>query len=884
MSRAFVLLGLLWAPVVPSLAQQASLSTLTVPPPASARRALTALRVSGGPVLDGRLDDSVWAAADIAGQFTQFQPNPGAPAAQRTVVRILYDDDAVYVGARLYDTAPDSIVGRLARRDEAAFSDWFQVLLDSYYDRRTAFAFTVNPRGVKSDKQYSEDVREDPGWDAVWEVATAIDRDGWVAELRIPLSQLRFSAGAGGERSWGINFRRYVARTDELSDWAPVPRGAGALVSAAGDLNGLRDLRPARRIEIQPYVLAGLRRAPGAADDPFYRATATTSTAGADLRYGVTSDLTLSLTVNPDFGQVEADPSVVNLSGFETFFPERRPFFMEGAEIFRPVFPEFPAVFHTRRVGRAPQGALPDDAAFGSVPEATTILAAGKLTGKTAGGWSVGLFDALTGAEGGRYVDPEGRFATAPVEPTTNYGAWRLARDFGRGTSAVGLLATTVHRALPATGELDFLPATAYVVGTDGLHRFGGGRYQVAGSLFGSRLAGSAEAIDRVQRSAVHRANRPDAPQFGYDSAATALLGYAASVNLQKLQGHWRFSLEGRARSPGFEANDLGFLGRADQISGFGHGWYDAFRPGRLLRRWRVDLASWSNWTYGGERLWNGLETWGEAQFHNRWTVAGGLGHDFPRWDVDALRGGPAVRADGRWWRWLRLFTDENRSVSAAGGGWYDHAPASGDWQLQADAQLDLRPSDRLSLSLGPSYARTVNPWQFVTNRTAGGDAHYVRGRLAQSTAALTLRAGYTFTPELSLQVYAQPFISAGSYRDFARVTTPAAAAFADRFTPYSDAQLGYDAAAGAYQVDANADGVPDFSFGDPDFTVRELRSNVVLRWEYRPGSTLFLVWSQGRSMSDGGGRLRLGPDLGDLLRAPGTNTLTVKASYWLGR
>jgi hypothetical protein len=863
---------------------QASIESPPAPPPAPpARRMLEALRIAVGPTIDGRLDDSVWAGAEIATEFSQFSPNPGAPATQRTVVRLLYDDAAVYVGARLYDTAPDSIVGRLARRDETAFSDWFQVVLDSYFDRRTAFAFTVNPRGVKSDTQYSEDVRQDPGWDAVWDVATAMDAEGWAAEFRIPLSQLRFSAGAGGERTWGINFRRYLARTDETSDWSPVPGGAGAFVSAAGDLSGLRGLRPARRLEIQPYLLAGLRRAPGDAADPFYRSTAATSTAGADLRYGVTPDLTLSLTVNPDFGQVEADPSVVNLSGFETFFPERRPFFVEGAEIFRPAFPEFPAMFHTRRVGRAPQGSAPGDAAFAAAPDATTILAAAKLTGKTSSGWSIGLFDAVTGSEHARFADETGTLNAAPVEPATNYAAWRVARDFRRGASVVGAMGTMVHRSLPASGELDFLASTAYVAGADGLHRFGGGQYQISGSFFGSRVAGSAAALDRVQRSPVHRANRPDAGHAGYDPTATVLSGYAASVLVQKRQGHWRFALDARARSPGFEANDLGFLGRADQISSFGHGWYDGYRPGKLLRRWRADVAAWTNWTYGGERLWNGAETWGEAQFHNRWTVAGGLGHDLPRWDVDALRGGPAIRADARWWRWLRVFTDENRAVSASGGGWYDSEPVTDGWSAQADAQISVRPSDRLSFSLAPSFTRAINPWQFVANRSAGPESHYVRGRLSQSTAALTIRAGYTFTPELSLQVYAQPFISAGDYHGFSRVADPTAPGYPERFTAYGD-ELTYDAEAGLYRVDADRDGTQDFGFADPDFTFRELRSNAVLRWEYRPGSTLFVVWSQGRSLQDGGGRLRLGPDLGDLLGAAGTNVLTVKASYWIGR
>jgi Domain of unknown function (DUF5916)/Carbohydrate family 9 binding domain-like len=874
-----LLLGL----IQPAVAQQALKGVAPRPPAVAAPLRITAFRVSGGIAIDGRLDEPAWANAEVATNFVQFAPNAGAPASQRTVVRVLYDDAAVYVGARMFDTAPDSIIARLSRRDEPSVSDWLHVVIDSYFDRRTAFVFAVNPRGVKVDTQYSEDVNGDVGWDAVWDVATSVDSAGWVAEFRIPLSQLRFSGGGRGERVWGVNFRRYLARRDETDDWSPVPGSGGAFVSRAGELHGLRDLAPRRRLEIQPYVLSGVRRAPGDPADPLNDPTAVTSAVGADLRYGITSDLTLSATFNPDFGQVEADPSVVNLSGFETFFPEKRPFFLEGAEVFRPTFPQFPAIFHSRRVGRAPQGATPDDAVYASEPDATTILGAAKLTGKTSGGWSVGLFDAVTSREQARYADATGRIGSLAVEPSTNYGAWRVARDFGRGRSVLGVLATTVHRALPATGELNFLTSSAYVAGVDGLHRFSRGRVQIAGSFFGSRVAGSAEAIDSVQQSPVHRLNRVGAPHLHYDPTRTSLQGYSANLSAENRDGRWRFYVEGRARSPGFEANDLGYLGHADQISGEAHGWYDHFQAGRLLRHWRVDADTWTNWTFGGERSWTGGEAWGEAQLLNRWTVTGGVGHDFPHVDVDALRGGPAMRADALWWRWLRVQTDPVRAVNGAIYAYYQTESGTGGWSGNLNASVELRPSDRLSLTLGPSIERLVTPWQFVTNAEVDGETQYVRGRLNQTTVSLTLRAAYTFTPTLSLQAYAQPFISAGAYADFARVVAPRATRFADRIAPYDATQIGY-ANAGSYAVDRNRDGTADFTFANPDFTFRQLRSNVVLRWEYRPGSALFAVWSSGRTLANDAGRLRLGGDFADLLSAPGTNTLTVKMSYWIGR
>lgn len=845
-------------------------------------RVIEAARVADSRItIDGHLDEAAWAATQEATDFVQFQPNPGAPASQRTVARILYDDDAIYLAARLYDSAPDSLVARLARRDEQVFSDWFAVMLDSYHDRRTGFSFAVNPRGVKVDLQYSEDVREDVGWDAVWDVATTVNAEGWTAEFRIPLSQLRFSAGAP---TWGLNFRRAIARLDEISDWSPVPRGGTTFVSAAGELSGLDDLRPRRRLEIQPYVLSGVRGAPGDAADPFYHPTERTGTTGADLKFGVTSDLTLALTLNPDFGQVEADPSVVNLSGFETFLPERRPFFLEGAEILRPTFPQFPAMFHSRRIGRAPQGSVPGAAVYADVPGATTILGAAKLTGKMAGGWSVGAFDAVTGAEHAPFVDALGSRGAVMVEPLTNYGVFRFARDLRRGQSVLGVLGTMTNRALPASGELNFLPAAAYVVGVDGLHRFASGRYEIAGSVIGSQVLGDTSAIDRMQRSPVHRLDRLDATHLSYDPARTSLAGYSANASIQKRTGHWRFYADTRARSPGFETNDLGFLGRADQVSSMAHVWYDQYRQGRLFRSWQLHVSSWANWSFGGERQWTGVGLWANGQLRNYWTIMGGTDHNFSHLDLDALRGGPALRADARWWRWLRLESDPRRAITVNAGVWRETEAGTSGGTAGADGEIGLRPSNQLSFSLGPSFNRDVTMNQFVTNVTTGNDVKYVRARLTQSTASLTLRAGFTFTPTLSLQVYGQPFVSAGAYSGFGQITNPKGASLAERFAPYTPSQLTYDDGARRYTVNADGDGVSDLGFANPDFTFRELRSNVVLRWEYRPGSTLFAVWSQGRQLADGSGRFRLERDLADLFGASGTNVFTLKLSYWIGR
>ena len=339
---------------------------------------MAAKRITGdAPLLDGRLDDASWEGADVATDFIQREPVAGKLATQRTTVRVLYDDAAMYVAMRMFDTHPHLIQAPLSRRDDANVpAEWVTVSIDGNRDRRTAYKFATTPRGVQYDALYFEDSREDNAWDAVWEVATTIDSLGWTAEFRIPLSQLRYGVSSTGETGpWGIEFGRDVSRLGEVSHWAPITPGTGRLVSFFGDLTGLDGLATPRRLEVMPYTLGRLTRVPGENSNPFYRRNDAIASAGADLKYGLTSNLTLTATINPDFGQVEADPSVVNLGSFETFFTERRPFFTEGAEIFRLTMAPELNVFYSRRVGRPPQRSIAAPAfGFADVPETARIL------------------------------------------------------------------------------------------------------------------------------------------------------------------------------------------------------------------------------------------------------------------------------------------------------------------------------------------------------------------------------------------------------------------------------------------------------------------------------------------------------------------------------
>lgn len=875
----FLAFGLLLA-ALPLGAQQRSPAATTAARSTVVRARLDAVRRTSELQLDARMDEA-WRGASVATNFIQYAPEPGAPASQRTEVRVLYDDDALWIYARMHDTEAEGIVARLGRRDGDVHSDWFRITIDSYFDRQTGFVFAVNPRGVKYDAQISQDVNEDDGWDAVWDVAVARDAEGWSAEFRIPLSQLRFAASAEAQ-TWGLNFRRYIARLDETADWAPLPSGGAAEVSQAGELAGLEGLQPGRRLEIIPYTVAGLTREPGDAANPFYQANDPTASIGADLRYGITSNLTLSLTVNPDFGQVEADPSVVNLSGFENFFPERRGFFLEGAEIFQPAYPQFPALFHSRRIGRSPQGGVPGAAEYADVPDATRILTAGKVTGR-AGGWTIGLFDAVAGREEARWIDGAGVAGTSVVEPMTNYAVGRVARDFGGGRSSVGLLASSTVRSLPDDGSLDFLTSSAWMGGVDGRHRFASGRFEVSGSLIGSQVRGTAGAIDRIQRSPVHRFNRPDADYTEYDPTATTLEGYAASGQLRTLRGNWRLRAEARLRSPGFEVNDLGFVGRSDRINTFLQLRYQQFQPGPLFRNWAVGVNQWSNYNYGGQRSWTGIDVHAWGRLQNQWFANTGFWYNLPRNDDDELRGGPALRMGAEIGQWVYVESDTRLPVSASLGFNWNKVFERDNAIYSADLGITVRPSERMDLRLGPSFTYRTEPQQFVANRDVAGTTHFVRGYITQRTAAMTVRLNYTFSPTLSLQVYGQPFVASGAYQDFTEVADPSATAYDARFTAFTTDQIAFDAAAGRYNVDLDRDGSADFGFGNPDFNFKQFRSNVVLRWEYNPGSTIFVVWSSGRTGFSNDGTFSLGRDLRDLFRTDGTNTFLVKVSYWLG-
>jgi hypothetical protein len=858
-------------------------------------RTLAAVRVIGAsPVIDGRLDDPAWASAPVQTGFTQMEPNPGEASIRRTEVRVLIDDHALYVGFRLFDD-PGLIASQLTRRDsDSGFSDWAHVLIDSYHDRRTAFRFSATPRGAKQDVLHFDDSAEDENWDAVWDVATTMDGDGWVAEFQIPLSQLRFSASGD---TWGINFAREIARIGEVSLWSPVLPTVGGLVSQSGELR-LDGLKAVRRLEILPYTVARLTAAPRDEGNPFYDRRAANGAAGADVRAGIGSNLTLTATINPDFGQVEADPSVLNLSAFETFFPDKRPFFTEGSNLFGFGIGyddnSGESLFYSRRIGRAPQRGVSVPGGWTDSPDVTTILGATKLSGRFANGWSLGLLNAVTAEERARLAQPGVPAWTEPVEPAANYLVASLGRDFRAGRSSVSFMGTAVHRRLGDGAEFAMLRNAAYTGGVKIDHRFANDTWSANGFFGGSHIRGSAQAIELVQRAGGHYYQRPDADYIQLDPTRISLSGAIAALNVFKVGGgSLRGGLGAHLRTPGLEVNDLGYQQEADQVLAYGNLRLHQFEPRGIFRNFNIGLNPSVAWTTGGEHTWTQVGSFGNYELKSFWNGGWWMGLRFPALSPGALRGGPAVWRPGSFQGSLWLNSDRRRplTLSASLNGGVERATDS--WNFNVSPAISLRPSSQLNLSVGPSFGRGRNSWQYVGQPGANGlpgDPRYLVARLDQTTVGLTTRLNYTISPELSFELYAQPYISGGDYNAFRTLGAARSRDFDQRFPLLEGPALTWDPATRRYAADTDGDGAHDVSFGSPDFNFRQMRGNAVLRWEYRPGSTVYLVWSQARTgfAAADEDAFAFNRDVGRLFNrdeafpTPVANVFLIKLSYWL--
>jgi hypothetical protein len=837
-----------------------------------------AVRTAGPVTIDGTLNDPIWRTADRVTAFVERDPTEGAQPSESSVVYVAYDDAALYIGARLYDSHPDSIVARLGRRDALTNSDRFVVYVDPYHDRRSGYYFGVDAAGTLSDGTLYNDEWNDDSWDGVWEGKVSRDPLGWTAELRIPYSQLRFIEQP--RYVWGINFRRDIARKNEQDYLVYTPKNGSGFVSRFVDLVGIERVTPPPRLELLPYTTGRAELAPRVAGDPFHDGSAVAPGLGADATIGLGSNLTLNATVNPDFGQVEVDPAVVNLSDVETFFQEKRPFFIEGSSIF-----SFghggarnywgfnwgePQFFYSRRIGRAPQGGVPAGASaessFADVPTGAHILGALKLTGKVGSSWNVGALAALTSRETAQ-VDTMGVLFQKEVEPLAYYGVFRAQKEFPEGRQGLGFISTVAARGFRDPSLRDDVNSSSFAFGTDGWTFLDHDKTWVVTGWAGlTRVAGDRARITAIQENSQHYFQQPDAAHLGVDSAATSLTGWAARVYLNKQKGNAFSNSAIGVMAPAFDVNDVGFLWRTGVVNMHVGGGYDWTKPGSVFRYVELGGALFRNYDWDGDITWSGVFHFGSVQLLNyhwlRWDLA------YNPWTVNnrRTRGGPLSLNPPGYQLDLTWQSDSRKAwVVNLNWGTYQ-AESDRNWYLSPS--LDLRPASNILLSVGPNLAHERTPVQYVETvddptATATYGKRYVFATLRQTELSAGIRLNWTYNPRLSLQLYAQPLISAGAYSDFKALARPRTFSF----DHWNDGGSSFDSTV--------------YTPPNPDFNVVSLRGNAVLRWEYRPGSTIYLVWTQSRSDNASVGDFQFGNSLSRMFGAPADNIFLVKVTYW---
>jgi hypothetical protein len=851
-------------------------------------RSISALKVATGAIrIDGVVDDDAWADAYFASNFIQRDPLEGEAPTETTEFAILYDNEYVYVAINAYDSDPGSIRSILSRRDEDTPSDWVHVSFDSYGDNRTAFEFWLNPQGVKRDLRRYDDESEDTNWDAIWEGETSVHNKGWTAEFRIPLRELRFSDQ--DNQAWGLQVYRHISRKNEDDYWTYWSKEQDGHVRHYGQLINLVNIPKQRRIYFSPYLTGKYATSQDYITEVHPDNYNALPNAGADIKVGLANNLTLDMTFNPDFGQVEADPAVLNLNDFEVFFEEKRPFFVEGSNIFAfPVdFGQRNSLFYTRRIGREPQY-YPDTDGYEDRPSSSTILAATKLSGKTASGTSVGIMNTVTAEE---YTTI--RFADLPteketIEPLTNYFVGRVQQDFREGRTTIGGIVTAVNRQLN-DDNLSFLRRDAYTGGIDFSHLFKDDTYRFQGTFAMTDVQGSHAAMIRTQRSAAHYFQRPDVKGQEVDSTATRLSGYSYKFELRQVRSpHWRWAIRTRFYSPGFEANDMGFHQYVGQYTNGGFIQYREDDPGKVIRRWNVNLNTFYNNTIVSldESNGGGGNINSNITFMNYWTINPGIFYNIRALHLNALFGGPALTIDPVLGGWIFVTSDPRKKLSLNLFTNRMHAREANITYANFDPGITWRPTEYFTFTATGHFQKAHDTWMpwigyGPVEDLQTGEERYIVATLDQTTISAELRFDLTLTPDLTIQFYGSPYFDAGIFSEDKLVMEPRSADFDTRFRTFTDADSDYDGNPLTYDLDG--DEITNFEMPeDRDFNFKQFNSNFVVRWEYQTGSALYFVWSNNLSHYLSNGDFSFGRDFNRLFRSDGENVFMIKASYLL--
>ena len=813
-------------------------------------------RLSGTAItLDGIPSEAAWDAVPWGGDFIQNQPNEGKAPSQPTSFKILYDNKFLYIAYRCTDAAPDSIVKRMGRRDDFP-GDWVEVNIDSHHDLRSGFSFTLSVSGVRGDEAISENGNNwDGNWNPIWYAKTHVDKQGWTAEVKIPLSQLRY--GNEKEKVWGIQFTRRLFRKEERSNWQFIPQNSGGWVSGFGELHGLNDIPFHRQVEIAPYITAQADKYKKEPGNPFADGSDAKLTAGVDGKVAVTNDLVMDFTINPDFGQVEADPSQVRIDGFQSYLDEKRPFFIESNNIFSYQLTgsiaggdyDADLLFYSRRIGSSPHG-FPNATSgdFVKYPQSTSILGATKFSGKTKKGWSIGILESITEREKALIEDATGKRRKELVEPLTSYFVGRLQKDINGGNTVLGGIFTAVNR---EHGLDNLLHRSAYTAGIDFLHYWKHRTWYISGNAVMSNVNGSREAILNTQTAFEHLFQRAGAKEISVDSGRTSLTGTGGTFKFGKNAGKqgkmgqvFRFETGVTLRSPQLELNDVGFMLTANEINYFGWAGIRYQRPFSIFRNAGINYNHWLRWDYGGQLLYSQFNMNANAQFKSNWQTSTSL--TWNPYDVSNtwLRGaGSFRRPPGIGWNY-NLNSDSRKKVAAGASffHWWGFNNTMGSTSVGLN--LMLVPINPLSISLSANYDYNWRRQdQFVSNVNYNNTTRTIVSEVKQRTLRFTGRVNYNITPDLTVQYYGQPFITRPLYSHFAYVKNGLAKEYNDRFHPFTPSQISYNN--GTYSIDEDFDGNTDYSFSKPDFNFVQFRSNLIMRWEYKPGSEFYLVWSQ---------------------------------------
>ncbi len=839
--------------------------------------------------IDGKLNEPAWQSVKWENKFVQHVPHEGKPPHQQTEFSLLYDEHNLYIAIKAIDKSPDSISLRMTRRD-IMDGDQVGIAFDTYNDKRTAFIFAVTAVGVKADWVMSNDgENEDFSWDPIWWVKTNKNEGGWTAEMRIPLTQLRFKQE--GQQLWGLQVFRQIFRKEELSFWQPMKRGSAGMVSQFGTMNGLKNIQSKKTLDIMPYVVARTDRYEKEPENPFLQSGKKNSLdAGLDAKIGLTNFLTLDLTVNPDFGQVEADPSEVNLTTQETFFPEKRPFFIEGKNIlqYKLMFGDgdlaYDGLFYSRRIGSRPHHS-PDteDDEYTDVPNSTRILGAAKVTGKTTNGWSIGILESVTADEHAEIRSINSN-RTVLVEPLTNYFVTRLQKDFNEGNTYLGGMVTAVNRKIDEL-HLDYLHTSAYSGGIDFIHKWNNRNWALDAAFYFSRVNGNQKSITRIQESYIHAFQRPDADYLTYDTTRTSLMGQGGKLTIGKMGGNLKFIGGVAWKSPGLELNDIGYAQQVDNIFQIFWVGYRIYEPFFIFREVNLNLNQWLQFDFGGNLTSPGgnINWW--TSFNNYWNTYGSINVNGEQISNSELRGGPALKTPGNKSLRFGFSTNQQKKLTLSFSTSQNFSNENNFSRSEYyNLNIGYRPTKALRVDVTPGYNKSFTELQYVGQQDLLNDKRYIMAKIDRNTLSMSFRLNYNITPDLTIQYWGQPFIATGNYSNYKYITDSKADDVSDRYQTYAPGQISFNNDEDTYDIDENQDNIIEYSFDKPDFNVKEFLSNLVLRWEYRPGSTLYLVWSQTRSGFENNGSFDFSRDFEGLFDEKPHDVFLVKLSYRLGR